>query len=607
MSAISSDLNNQMLSLIAAKREGKEHRAADIYWLVNYLDKIPDYQLSAWLMAVCLRGLSSEETVELTRAMAFSGHVLTLQRHAECDDHEHSEQGGCAHHHGQEVYTHKHDASCEHGHHDAVHKHDASCGHGHLEHKPDDVCEQGLERGQGFSSQFGLKAQAFKKYHGFVDKHSTGGVGDKTSLVLSPLLAALGFKVSKFSGRALGHTGGTIDKLEAIPGFRTDISMKEFEKQIETVGVALAAQTEEFAPADKRLYALRDKSGTVESIPLIAASVMSKKIAGGADHIILDVKVGSGAFMKNIADAKKLARAMKDIGKSLKLNVQVLLTDMDQPLGATAGNALEVLEAISVLKGYKNFESYIAERASLIGLQRDTRIVGDGAEQGVSRNSPNGSNASQRSNNAPSDFYELCIELASTIADRKDVIAALESGAAFQKFIEFVRAQSDADKQLDLEAALTKRTLQLDLLGQDLDVFVGLSNQAALSELVCFEELMVAELAKAKSQDYYVSGIDAYKLGIAVHKLAYTSRTAELVAAGSFAQNKSAYRINDNYVIDNSAGLILHAKVGDKVQVGSPLFTIYSSASENYKQEILGAYTFSRSKPSKSKLVLAKA
>ncbi len=429
------EINTKILELINDKRLGKEHSSADIYWLINYLDKIPDFQLSAWLMAVCLNGLTQNETVELTRAMAFSGHVLTLQRHSECS------------------------------------------------------LDGPIKR---------------TRNRGFVDKHSTGGVGDKTSLVLSPLLAAIGFKVSKFSGRALGHTGGTVDKLETIPGFRTNISMKQFETQIEEIGIALGAQTDEFAPADKRLYALRDKTGTVESIPLIAASVMSKKIAGGADHIILDVKVGKGAFMKNLRDAEKLARSMKSIGSALNLNVQVLLTNMDQPLGAAVGNAIEVLEAISILQGYKNFSSYLSKQKSEV----------------------------------ESDFYKLCIELASTIADRKEVIAALESGEAYAKFIEFVRAQSDADAQL---------AAGIDQIGEDIDLVIAKTNKPKNTIEV-----------QAK-QDGYISAIDAEQVGLAMHQLGYTVKTT------------------GGYDIDNSAGLILHKKVGDKVREGEALFTLMAA------------------------------
>lgn len=259
-----------------------------------------------------------------------------------------------------------------------------------------------------------------------VDKHSTGGVGDKTSLVLGPMVAALGVPVAKMSGRGLGHTGGTIDKLESFPGFQTGIPEQEFFDNVNRIGIAIAGQTGNLAPADKKLYALRDVTATVESIPLIASSIMSKKIAAGADVIVLDVKVGSGAFMKDEESAVKLADTMVRIGDAVGKKTMAVVSDMDEPLGFAIGNALEVKEAIDTLAG-----------------------------------------------NGPQDLYELCIELGSHMvagagkaqncAEAKEMLAGtIKDGSALKKLAELVEAQGGNPEAVYDTGLLPKASIEYE-------------------------------------------------------------------------------------------------------------------------------------------------
>ena len=265
-----------IIDIINKSKKAQELSEEEIFWLVNGFTKgdIPDYQMSAWLMAVCLNGLTEKETFALTSAMRDSGDTLTLNI----------------------PFT--------------------------------------------------------------ADKHSTGGVGDKTSLIIGPVVAACGVCVAKMSGRGLGHTGGTIDKLESIDGYRTDLSLDEFESVLKETGFSIISQTGELCPADKKMYALRNATGTVDSIPLICASIMSKKLATNTNCLVLDVKYGSGAFMKNKSDAEKLAKLMEKVGKSAGKKCKAVVTDMDSPLGRNIGNALEVREAVEILQGRSKGKLY---------------------------------------------------------------------------------------------------------------------------------------------------------------------------------------------------------------------------------------------------------
>lgn len=295
----------RMVDLISKKKNGDALSYDEIKYIVDGItnNTIPDYQLSAWLMAVCLRGMDFQESANLTELIAKSGEIIDLS--------------------------------------------------------------------------------ALGEY--IADKHSTGGVGDKTTLILAPLLASVGVKVAKLSGRGLGYTGGTIDKLESINGYNPTLELDKFIEQVNSIGAAVISQTAKLAPADSRLYALRDVTSTVDSIPLIASSVLSKKIASGANVIILDVKYGSGAFMKTPDQAEGLSSTMVEIGKKLNRSITAVVTSMDQPLGYAIGNALEVQESIDTLKGIgpKDLTDLCVYLASIMMLKTQNAETMEEAEKAL--------------------------------------------------------------------------------------------------------------------------------------------------------------------------------------------------------------------------------
>lgn len=398
-----------MYDIIEKKRDGKLLKKEEItFFIEGYTSgSIPDYQVSALLMAIYFQGMTEEESANLTMAMVDSGLTLDL------------------------------------------------------------------------SEIEGVK----------VDKHSTGGVGDTTTLMLIPLVASVGVSVPKMSGRGLGHTGGTIDKLEAIQGFHVEISEEKFRQLVNKNGLSIIGQSENLAPADKLLYSLRDVTATVNSIPLIASSIMSKKIAAGADKIVLDVKVGKGAFMKSLQHAQELAKAMVAIGKNVGKETIALITNMNQPLGNAIGNALEVKEAILTLKG-----------------------------------------------EGPRDITELVIELgahmtilgkkATTLDEAKEKLRAnINNGRAIDYFKRFIRAQGGDEAVVDNVNLLPNAAYTYDI--------------------------------KAKKSGF-ITELTAHELG----------RAAMLLGAGRKTKDDK---------IDLAVGLYIHKKVGDPVEVGDVLCTIYAN------------------------------
>ncbi|MBW8352143.1 pyrimidine-nucleoside phosphorylase [Bacillus sp. IITD106] len=427
----------RMVDIIAKKRDGSHLSKEEIHFVIDgYTNgQIPDYQMSAFLMAVFFQGMSAQETAKLTMAMVKSGDQIDLS---------------------------------------------------------------GIE---------GVK----------VDKHSTGGVGDTTTLILAPLVAALGIPVAKMSGRGLGHTGGTIDKLEAVRGFHVEIPEEQFIGLVNRNKIAVIGQSGNLTPADKKIYSLRDVTATVNSIPLIASSIMSKKIAAGADAIVLDVKVGAGAFMKKLDDARELANAMMEIGSQVGRKTLAVISNMEQPLGYAVGNALEIKEAIETLQG-----------------------------------------------KGPADLHELCLVLGSKMvvlggkADTEEEARSMleeviENGKALQVFKQFLSAQGGDASVVDDVKKLPQAQFQIPV--------------------------------KA-TESGYVTRIIADEIGVA----------AMLLGAG---------RATKESEIDLSVGIVLHKKIGDAVEVGEPIATIYSNTEEvgEVINRISKAYDYSIDKPSPMPLI----
>ena len=342
-----------------------------------------------------------------------------------------------------------------------------------------------------------------------VDKHSTGGVGDKTTIVLAPLVASLGVNIAKMSGRGLGHTGGTIDKLESIKGFKTQMTLEEFENQVKKIGIALVGQMGNLVPADKKIYALRDVTGTVDSIPLIASSIMSKKLASGADTIIIDLKVGSGALVSNLEEAKKLGNLMVKIGKMNNKNTACLITNMNEPLGYAVGNSLEVIESIDTLKG-----------------------------------------------KGPEDLTDLVINLATLMTAyglniteeeaKNKVKENLDNGKAYEKFKQWVKAQGGDEKIIEVS-----------------DKKIDINSK----------------------EEGYIKNIDALEIG----------KLARLLGAG---------RLTKEDIIDPKVGIVLNKKVGDKIEKGEKLLTVYYNDKQIKEDDIYKCFVITKEKVEKPKLII---
>ena len=439
-----------IIDIIEKKKKGEELTKEEIYFSIEGIlnGKIADYQMSALLMAICLKGMTIQETTDLTLAMKYSGDVINL-------------------------------------------------------------------------SEIGKTV---------VDKHSTGGIGDKTTLIVGPIMAALNVPIAKMSGRGLGITGGTIDKLDSIPGFSSEVSDEKFIELVKTVGLSDIAQTKSLAPADKKLYALRDVTGTVDSIPLIASSIMSKKLASGAEAIVLDVKCGTGAFMRDLDSARELADTMIKIAELDDRDCTAVISDMNQPLGYTVGNLLEVIEAAQFLTGkVRNPRLYELIRE----LCKNMYILSD------------------EYMNLSLDYYEKNTDLDkddprnltnihNLVYEKIDEI--LKTNAPYEKFKDFISAQGG-------DASFVDKLLDIDLNGKD---FAEFTNEGYKQILYTGDKPAV------------ITKIDAEQIG----------RVSLELGAG---------RIKKEDEIDLFAGVVLHKVVGDKVSKNDAIMTIYSKDKFNIK------------------------
>ena len=439
-----------IIDIIEKKKKGEELTKEEIYFSIEGIlnGRIADYQMSALLMAICLKGMTIQETTDLTLAMKYSGDVINL-------------------------------------------------------------------------SEIGKTV---------VDKHSTGGIGDKTTLIVGPIMAALNVPIAKMSGRGLGITGGTIDKLDSIPGFSSEVSDEKFIELVKTVGLSDIAQTKSLAPADKKLYALRDVTGTVDSIPLIASSIMSKKLASGAEAIVLDVKCGTGAFMRDLDSARELADTMIKIAELDDRDCTAVISDMNQPLGYTVGNLLEVIEAAQFLTGkVRNPRLYELIRE----LCKNMYILSD------------------EYMNLSLDYYEKNTELEkddprnltnihNLVYEKIDEI--FKTNAPYEKFKDFISAQGG-------DASFVDKLLDIDLNGKD---FAEFTNEGYKQILYTGDKPAV------------ITKIDAEQIG----------RVSLELGAG---------RIKKEDEIDLFAGVVLHKVVGDKVSKNDAIMTIYSKDKFNIK------------------------